>query len=69
MYTASERLRWRWSKPVDLIVNGPVRFAVEKKKLYLLDEKGKEHEARIFQGDSQMKGSLFRNAHGISAVP
>jgi hypothetical protein len=47
VYVATEHLPWRWSKPVDLIVNGPVKFAVEKKKLYLLDDKGKEHQATI----------------------
>jgi len=30
-----------------LIVNGPVRFAAEKRTLYLVDEDGKEHEAKI----------------------
>jgi len=33
-YLAQERLRWRWSKPANLTVNGPVKFAVEKRKLF-----------------------------------
>jgi hypothetical protein len=47
VYLAEERLLWRWSKPAHLIVNGQVKFAVEKDTLYLLDEEGKEHEAKI----------------------
>lgn len=47
VYVASERLSWRWSKPAMLIVNAPVRYAIEKRKLFLIDEDGKEHEAAI----------------------
>ena len=46
-YLAQERLRWRWSKPANLTVNGPVKFAVEKRKLFAIDEDGKEHEMEI----------------------
>lgn len=46
-YLAQERLRWRWSKPANLTVNGPVRFAVEKRKLFVIDDDGKEHEMEI----------------------
>ncbi|MFB3779044.1 MAG: hypothetical protein ACE141_15610 [Bryobacteraceae bacterium] len=47
IYVAEQRLRWRWSKPADLTINDPVQLAVEKDKIFILDEKGKEHEARI----------------------
>lgn len=47
VYVATERLRWRWSKPADVTVNAPVKVAIEKNKLYLLGEDGKEHEAEI----------------------
>jgi hypothetical protein len=47
VYLTEERLLWRWSKPAPLVVNGPVKFAVEKRTLYLRDEEGKEHEAKI----------------------
>ena len=46
-YLAQERLRWKWSKPANLTVNGPVKFAVEKRKLFVIDEDGKEHEMEI----------------------
>lgn len=48
-YLAQERLRWRWSKPANLTVNGPVKFAVEKRKLFVIDEDGKEHEMEIIK--------------------
>jgi hypothetical protein len=47
VYLGQERLRWRWSKAANVTVNGPVKYAVEKRKLYILDEDGKEHEMEI----------------------
>jgi len=48
-HLAQERLRWRWSKPANLTVNAPVKFAVEKRKLYVIDEDGKEHQMEIIK--------------------
>jgi hypothetical protein len=47
VYLAQEHLRWRWSKAANVTVNGPVKFAIEKRKLYAIDEDGKEHEMEI----------------------
>jgi hypothetical protein len=47
VYQAQEHIKWRWSKPANLTVNGPVKYAVEKRKLYVIDEDGKEHEMEI----------------------
>jgi hypothetical protein len=47
IYAASERSRWRWSKQANLTVNGRVQFAVEKDKLFVIDEDGKEHEMKV----------------------
>ena len=47
VYLAQERLRWKWSKPANLTVNGPVKFAIERRKLFVIDEDGKEHEMEI----------------------
>lgn len=46
-YLAQERLHWKWSKPANLTINGPVKYAVEKRKLFVIDEDGKEHEMEI----------------------
>jgi len=46
-YLAQERLRWRWSKAANVTVNGPIKYAVEKRKLFVIDEDGKEHEMEI----------------------
>jgi len=46
-YVAQQRLRWRWSKPADVTVNGPVRFAADKRKLFLIDDDGKKYEMEI----------------------
>jgi hypothetical protein len=48
-YLAQERLRWKWSKPANLTVNGPVKFAVEKRKLFVVDDDGKEHQMEIIK--------------------
>ena len=47
VYLAQERLRWRWSKAGNVTVNGPVKYAIEKRKLYVMDEDGKEHEMEM----------------------
>jgi uncharacterized protein YaiE (UPF0345 family) len=48
-YLVQERLRWKLGKPAkaNLTVNGPVKFAVEKRKLFVIDDDGKEHEMEI----------------------
>jgi hypothetical protein len=46
-YLARERLLFPWSKPANVTVGGPVKFAVDKSKLYILDEDGKEHKATV----------------------
>jgi len=43
-YLAQERLR---SKAANLTVNGPVKYAAEKRKLFVIDEDGKVHEMEI----------------------
>jgi hypothetical protein len=48
-YVAQERLRWKWSKPANLTVNAPVKFAIEKRKLFVIDDDGKEHEMEIIK--------------------
>jgi hypothetical protein len=47
VYLAQERLKWRWSKAANVTVNGPVKYAIEKRKLFVMDEDGKEHEMEI----------------------
>ena len=47
VYAAQERLRFKWNKAANLTVNAPVKFAVEKRKLYVIDNDGKEHEMEI----------------------
>jgi hypothetical protein len=43
IYVARERSR----KPAALTVNGPVRFAIEKDHVFILDENGKVHQALL----------------------
>ena len=44
-----ERGRFKSSKPAELRLYRPVKFAVDKKKLWLLDEEGKEQQAVILK--------------------
>lgn len=46
-YVVERILKFRWNKEARLVVNGPVRFAVEKGTMYLLDEDGREHKSKI----------------------
>ena len=47
VYTATERLLFPWSKPANVTVGEKVKYAVEKNKLYFLDDDGKEHKASV----------------------
>ncbi|HYW45189.1 MAG TPA: hypothetical protein VE959_20165 [Bryobacteraceae bacterium] len=44
-YTASEIVRG--TKPANVTVNGPVKFAIDGTTMYLLDDGGKEHKADV----------------------
>jgi hypothetical protein len=47
VYVTRERIRWRWSKGAHVTVNGEVRYYVDKRKLHVLDDDGKEHVVEI----------------------
>lgn len=47
VYLVARVLHWRWSKASNLTVNAPVRFAVEKHSMYVLDDDGREHKTQI----------------------
>ena len=49
VYVCQEHIRWKWSKPAMLTVNGPVQFAIEKDRLYIKSEDGSEHETRLIK--------------------
>jgi hypothetical protein len=46
-YIAREKLLFPWSKPANVTVGAEVKFAIEGRKLYILDESQKEHKASI----------------------
>jgi hypothetical protein len=47
IYVAREHLLFPWSKPANVSVGEKVKFVIEKGKLYLLDDDGKEHKASV----------------------
>jgi hypothetical protein len=47
VYVARERLFFPWSKPALSTVGEPVKFAVEKNNLYIMDAEGKQHKLGI----------------------
>lgn len=47
IYIVSHVLSFRWSKEVQVTVNGTVKYAVEKNNFYLLDENGREFKLKI----------------------
>jgi hypothetical protein len=48
VYLAQEHIKWRWSNAANPTVNGSVKYAIEKRKLYVIDD-GKEHEMEIIK--------------------
>lgn len=46
-YVAREHLLFPWSKPAAATVGESLQFAVDKGKIYLMGEDGKEHKATL----------------------
>jgi hypothetical protein len=49
VYVCQEHIKWRWSKPALLTVNGPVQFAIEKDRIFIKSEDDSEHETKIIK--------------------
>jgi hypothetical protein len=49
IYVISRLLRYRWNKEANVTVNAPVKFAIEGNHIYLLDDDGREHKAKIIK--------------------
>ena len=47
VYTAKEQLLFPWSKPANITVGEKLNYVVDKNRMYLLDDDGKEHKAKI----------------------
>jgi hypothetical protein len=46
-YIAREKLLFPWSKPANVTVGGDIKYAIEGRRLYILDDDQKEHKASI----------------------
>ncbi len=46
-YIAREKLLFPWSKPANVTVGAELRYAIEGRRLIILDEDQKEHKASI----------------------
>jgi hypothetical protein len=46
-WVVSRHMTKKDDKPLDLAIDAPVKFAIEKKTCYLLDEKGEEHKLTV----------------------
>lgn len=47
IYTAREQLLFPWSKPANVTVGENVKYVIDKNRMYLLDDDGKEHKAKV----------------------
>lgn len=48
-YLAQEGLRFKYSKAANLTMNGPVKFAAKKRKLFVVGEDGRQREMEIIK--------------------
>jgi hypothetical protein len=46
-YIAREKLLFPWSKPANVTVGAELKYAIDGRKLYILDDGKKEHKASI----------------------
>jgi hypothetical protein len=47
LWVVSRRMTKKDDKPLNLTIDAPVKFAIEKKACYLLDEQGEEHKLTV----------------------
>lgn len=47
VWVVSRHMTKKDDKPINLTINAPVKFAIEKKTCYLLDEQGEEHKLAV----------------------
>ncbi|MGB8066047.1 MAG: hypothetical protein WCF26_29460 [Candidatus Sulfotelmatobacter sp.] len=47
LWVVSRRMVKKHDKPLNLTINAPVKFAIEKGDCYLLDDEGKEHKLMV----------------------
>ena len=47
VWVVSRHMTNKDDKPLNVTINTPVKFAIEKKACYLLDEQGEEHKLRL----------------------
>jgi hypothetical protein len=47
LWVVSRRMVRNHDKPLNLTINAPVKFAIEKGDCYLLDDEGKEHKLTV----------------------
>ena len=47
VWVVTRRMTKQADKPIPVTVDTPVKFAIEKKTCYLLDEKGEEHKLTV----------------------
>lgn len=60
-YIAQQDLRFPWSKAPNLVINGPVRFTLDRGKLIVLDNDGKEHGMKVMQQVLKQNNYQSRN--------
>ena len=49
VFEATHLMRWRWSKPALLTVNGPVEILILDRKIKIRDERGKTHKLSVLR--------------------
>ena len=47
IWVVSRRMTKKDDKPLDVTIDAPVKFAIEKKNCYLLDNQGEEHKLTV----------------------
>jgi hypothetical protein len=49
IYVVERFLKWPWNKEANLTTNAPIKYAIEGRKMYLLDDDGREYKTKIIK--------------------
>ena len=49
IYVVERLLKWRWSREANLTANAPIKFVIEGRNMYLLDDDGREYKTKVIK--------------------
>lgn len=57
IYVVERILKRQWTREANLTVNAPIKFAIEGRIMYLVDDDGREYKTKIIKKTLKVKSN------------